>query len=261
MNGSAWYRIERDGDTLRVQSNGDRETLGRFLQLELNAIDIVAEIVAAGPELEPYMEFTRGLRVLRYADPLECIFTFLCTANNHVSRISTMVRHLASYGPSIDDHPVHRSFPGLERLAELSETELRVAGFGYRAATLPVVAAHLLDRGGQEYVEGLKGVSLETFRSELVSLPSIGPKLADCMALFGFGFREAVPVDTHIWKAATRLYFPHHAGSALTPQKYEEFATFFRSRFGAHAGWAHQALFYDSLLNWRSRKKCPNGYA
>ena len=237
-----------------MHSNGNREGLARFFQLEVSAADVVAEIAATGPELQPYLEVTRGLRVLRYADPVECIFTFLCTANNHVSRISTMVRHLASFGLILDDHPVHRCFPALERLGELSETELRAAGFGYRAASLPTVAAHLLERGGQEYVEGLKGGSLEHLRSELISLPSIGPKLADCIALFGFGFSEAVPVDTHIWKAATRLYFPQHAGSPLTSQKYEEFATFFRNRFGEHAGWAHQALFYDSLLNWRSRK-------
>jgi N-glycosylase/DNA lyase len=257
VDGQAWYRIQRQGDVLRVHSNGDRKDLERFFQLGLSAAAIVKEIEAAGPELAPYLQMTRGLRALVYADAVECLFTFLCTANNHVSRISTMVRHLASYGLSLDDHPVHRRFPALEPLAALSEGDLRLAGFGYRAASLPGVAAQLVRRGGDRYVDSLKRSSLEHVRSELMSLPSVGPKLADCIALFGFGFRRAVPVDTHIWKAATRLYFPNYAGSPLSRHKYEEFATFFKKRFGDNAGWAHQALFYDSLLNWRSRKNAP----
>ena len=239
---------------MRVQSNGDLTDLRQLFQLEVNAIEVVGKILAAGPELAPYLEFTRGLRVLRYFDRVECLFTFLCTANNHVSRISGMVRYLASCGQQLDGHPIYRRFPDLQRLAALSEAELRAAGFGYRAASLPAVASRLLDRGGEGYVEELKGASFEHVRAQLISLPSIGPKLADCIALFGFGHRRAVPVDTHIWKAATRLYFPNHAGTPLSSHKYEEFANFFRNRFGDNAGWAHQSLFYDSLLNWRSRK-------
>ena len=261
MDGAAWFCLRRHAKVVHVESNAGYDELSRLFSLELNASVIVKEIATAGPELEPYLAATRGLRVLRYADPVECVFTFLCTANNHVARIATMVRQLASYGPRLDDHPTHRRFPTLECLAALSETDLRSAGFGYRGASMPKVAVQLLHRGGARYVEDLRGSSFAVARAELMSLPSIGPKLADCIALFGLGFRVSVPVDTHLWKAATRLYFPDYAGTALTQQKYEEFASFFSNRFGPNAGWAHQALFFDSLVNWRSRKNRPNASA
>lgn len=258
VDGPTWYRIRREGERLDVETNGDAATLRTLFQLDRDARAIEAAIVAAGPELEPYIALARGLRVLRYADPVECTFTFLCTANNHVARIAAMVRRLATYGDRFDGH--HR-FPDLARLAELEEAELRAAGFGYRGATLPLVARELLARGGADYLRRVGEGSLAMARRALVELPGIGPKLADCIALFGLGFMDAVPVDTHMWKVATRLYFPAHAGTALTPHKYEEFATFFRNRFGANAGWAHQALFFDSLLNWRSRKNGVNAAA
>ncbi|MHB8635473.1 MAG: DNA glycosylase [Fimbriimonadaceae bacterium] len=257
VDGPTWYDISRDGAYLYVKSNAGSKEFTQFFQLDTSASAVVREICEAGPELRPYLAAARGLRTVRYADPVECLFTFLCTANNHVSRIANMVHHLASYGEALGHDSSYRRFPGLDRLGALSEAELRDAGFGYRAASLPAVAKQLVHRGGDAYVHSLKAASLPEFRAELMSLPSIGPKLADCIALFGFGFRRAVPVDTHIWKAATRLYFPQHSGKALTQQKYEEFANFFKNRFGDNAGWAHQALFFDSLSNWRRRKNAP----
>jgi N-glycosylase/DNA lyase len=203
------------------------------------------------------LEAAQGLRVLRYSNPIETIFTFLCTANNHVARISSLVRKLADFGSKHEGVDVFR-FPSLQRLASISEEELRAAGFGYRAATLPLVAVELLARGGNRYVQDLKGKGYQSARKELMSIKSIGPKLADCICLFGLDFSEVVPVDTHIWQVARRLYFPQHSGAPLTQQKYEEFVSFFQKRFGEHAGWAHQALFFDDLVNWRSRKSASN---
>jgi len=85
-------------------------------------------------------------------------------------------------------------------------------------------------------------------------MKGIGPKLADCICLFGLDHQEAVPVDTHIWQAMCRLYFPQWSGTALTEKRYYEASDFFRDRLGDLAGWAHQYLFYDNVLNWRSRR-------
>lgn len=65
-----------------------------------------------------------GARVLR-KDPLECLFQFLCSSNNNM--ISSFGESLGSVGGFEFHH-----FPALERLALVSEQELRNAGFGYR---------------------------------------------------------------------------------------------------------------------------------
>lgn len=51
------------------------------------------------PQLRPFVE---GARMLRQ-DPLECLFSFICSSNNHISRIHGMVERLASnYGAPIE---------------------------------------------------------------------------------------------------------------------------------------------------------------
>lgn len=81
-------------------------------------------------ELAPYLA---GARVLRQ-DPLECLIQFLCSSNNNIGRITRMVGFISSLGRHLgtfEGFEFHE-FPSLERLAMVSEEELREAGFGYR---------------------------------------------------------------------------------------------------------------------------------
>lgn len=194
-----------------------------------------------------------GLRILRQTDPTETLFTFLCTANNNVARIGGMVLKLAAQGEPLEGTEWVR-FPRPDRIADLGEPELRRLGFGYRAATIVKAARRLAELGGSQFLQGLKERSFEESHAALTTLPGVGPKLADCILLFGLDHTEAVPVDTHIWQAAIRNYFPQYAGMSLTQHKYREIAGFLRMRFGRYAGWAQQLLFYDNHLNWRERK-------
>lgn len=78
-----------------------------------------------------------GARVLRQ-DPLECLIQFLCSSNNNIGRITRMVDFISSLGnylgtvEGVDFH----EFPSLDRLSQVSEEELREAGFGYRFVLL-----------------------------------------------------------------------------------------------------------------------------
>lgn len=81
-------------------------------------------------ELALYLE---GARVLRQ-DPLECLIQFICSSNNNIQRITKMVDFISSKGIFLGNVGGFDffEFPSLEKLAMLSETELREAGFGYR---------------------------------------------------------------------------------------------------------------------------------
>ena len=98
-----------------------------------------------------------------------------------------------------------------------------------------------------------RNVSIKTNRSRPPSRPGIGNKLADCICLYGLHYEEAVPIDTHLWQAACRVFFPEHEGKALTELRYRQVGDFFRDRFGKLAGWAHLYLYYENQLNWRKR--------
>ena len=91
-------------------------------------------------------------------------------------------------------------FPDARRLAVASSRELlpliRPVGF-YRTKSrvIRACARELLERYGGEVPR--------TF-PELVSLPGVGPKTANCVLVFGYG-TPAIPVDTHVHRIANRL--------------------------------------------------------
>lgn len=248
-------------DTFEIESNGTREDFEWLFRLDCDANEIERELLLRGPELAPYLGALRGLRLLRPKSASELLFTFLCTPNNNIPRIAKMVQHLATFGPVLDEvdgRAVHR-FPDVATVATIPPEELRARGFGYRANTIPTAARFILERGGEGYVNALRDVSYEEAHAALLAVPFIGRKLADCIALFGLHHTCAIPLDTHLWQVATRLYFPQWRETTFTDLKYRETSAFLRARFGEWGGWAQQYLFFDNVLNWRGRGEQGTG--
>lgn len=64
------------------------------------------------------------------------------------------------------------------------------------------------------------------------------------------GHLEAIPVDTHIYQIAARLYLPElKKQKTVTDKIYNEIGEHFRSLYGPLAGWAHTvSIFFNQLL-------------
>jgi N-glycosylase/DNA lyase len=246
VDGQHWFEI--DGD--RARSNATETEFRALFNLNVDSQEIGRRLMNASPEMEPYLGSLQGLRIMQPSDPTEVFFSFLCTANNHLKRITPMVAKLADYGDPIAGTDF-KCFPRADTVAGIPEEELRQKGFGYRGATIPYAAKEALARGGDAWIEGLRTVGYETAHNELVSIKGIGHKLADCICLYGLHYGEAVPIDTHMWQAACRVFFPQHQGLALTELRYREVGDFLRDRFGTLAGWAHLYLYYDNMLRGR----------
>ncbi|BGP37842.1 8-oxoguanine glycosylase ogg1 [Rhodotorula kratochvilovae] len=241
-------------------------------------------------KLEREGERLEGIRVLKQ-DEWETLVSFICSANNNISRITLMVNRLCASLGSPLPHPsaftpssVHASattipatappaspadapslfsFPPPESLtASTTESLLRALGFGYRASFLPATAAHLLAQSataGQTPQAYLAALNREAFvgagrggiadaREKLVEFKGVGRKVADCVLLFGLGWTETVPVDTHVFQISIRDYsFPSSRTTSLTPLLHDRVSSFLASRWGAHAGWAQQVLFFADL--------------
>jgi len=254
VDGSHWYRVELGESELHVTSNATPQDFKSLFRLDWNAADIESKLLAAAPELGTCVAALDGLRLMKPSGSTEVFFSFLCTPNNNLTRIVQMCRHLATYGPelaTVDGRILHR-FPTVEVIAAIPESALRAKAFGYRAATIPSIANQVLERG-EGWIESLKSTPYAVVHSELCKLKGIGPKLADCIALFALNHTEAIPVDTHIWQAYTRLYRPDQKNKALTDARYREASEFMRARFGRYGGWAQQYLFYENMLSWRER--------
>lgn len=107
------------------------------------------------------------------------------------------------------------SFPPPESLKNISKTEnlLRQLGFGYRANFIPTSACHLLETSKSlsltpiEYLRSLRKDKyvpeedgVKEVREKLLEFKGVGRKVADCVMLFGLGWSEIVPVDTHVFQ-------------------------------------------------------------
>ncbi|CAM0945670.1 unnamed protein product [Alopecurus aequalis] len=189
-----------------------------------------------------------GARVLRQ-DPVECLFQFLCSSNNNIARIEKLVWTLAAYGErlgEVGDFVFHR-FPTIKRLAEVSEQDLRKAGFG--AKYIVGTAKELIAKpgGGAKWLALLRGRELPEVIEGLCTLPGVGPKVAACIALFSLDKNQAIPVDIHVWKVATQYLLPELAGKSLTPKLSIVVADAFVAKFGKYAGWAQTVLFIAQL--------------
>jgi len=254
IDSSNIIRAKRVKKGWRLESFPDANAVCRFFQLHRSALEIAEKIVRIAPELRPYVQAHRGLRVLRPERVDETLFTFLCTPNNNIERITGLVAKLAEYGEEIGKGNGWFAFPTVERIAKIPESELRAKAFGYRGRVLPRVARNLMQKP-KNWLESLKHVPYEEAKKSLCEFEGVGQKVADCVCLIGLGHECAVPVDTHLWNRAIELYFPEWKGKSMTERRYNAIGEMFRERFGDLAGWAHQYLFYDRMLSSRSSKK------
>ncbi|CAH2233943.1 jg21426 [Pararge aegeria aegeria] len=196
-----------------------------------------------------------GIRMLAQ-EPVENLFSFICSQNNHISRISSMVEKLCKhYGEEIceQDGVTYYSFPDVEKLSTPKvESELRQLGFGYRAKFIQKSAAQILEWEGEKWFAGLQDMKYKEARLELMKLCGIGPKVADCICLMSLNHLEALPVDTHVYQIAAQNYLPHLRGKKnVTEKMYSEIGDHFRSLYGDYAGWAHTVLFCADLKKFQ----------
>ncbi|KAK6620781.1 hypothetical protein RUM43_011076 [Polyplax serrata] len=192
-----------------------------------------------------------GIRILNQ-EITENIFSFICSSNNNIKRISSMVEKLCEfYGEFIAevDGQKYYSFPKVEDLTQDTvESDLRKAGFGYRAKFIYESACAIKNFGGDEWLNKLKVLSYKDAKKQLMELPGVGAKVADCICLMSLGHMESVPVDTHIFKVASDIYLPHlKKYKNMTDKIYNEIGDHFRSLHGEYAGWANTILFCSDL--------------
>ncbi|XP_068189055.1 N-glycosylase/DNA lyase [Antennarius striatus] len=240
--------------------NEEEEMLRDYFQFNVNLQDLYKEWGAADPHFTHIADTFTGVRLLRQ-DPAECLFSFICTSNNHISRIQGMVERLCrALGAPLChlDQTSYHNFPSLFALADDGvEERLRDLGFGYRARFLQQSAKQILDTHGLEWLDNLRGVPYLQARDALRSLPGVGTKVADCVCLMSLDKTDAVPIDTHVWQIAKRDY-NYAAGTgqkSITDKLHRDIGDFFRKLWGPYAGWAQSVLFCADLKRFQHLKE------
>jgi N-glycosylase/DNA lyase len=243
--GAMLIALDEHADTATASA-----VISDYFRLNVCLSDLSAAFSAADPRLTAALTNFAGLRVLRQ-DPVECLFSFICTSAAPLHRIRKSVTGLCErYGDPLPGGPVagltHHTFPPLERLASATVPDMMTLGLGYRARYVQAASREILSNGGEGWLHALRAAPYAEAKAALLTLTGVGPKIADCVSLFCLDKDDAIPVDTHIWKVCAGRYVDI-PGRSLTPSAYQQIGDALRARFGPMAGWAQQYLFYEDL--------------
>ena len=238
--GDRWVALRQDDFGIHARccvGPGDWSWLADYLCLEHD----LPAIVSTFPDDEPLKVAAaacRGLSLLRQ-DPWECLASFICSSSKQIVQIRQIVANLCHrYGKELksDTDQSWRSFPTAARLAECSADELRECKMGYRAPYIQG-SAQMVDNCEID-LAALAGMDCESARKELLRLPGVGRKVADCVLLFAYGFQDAFPIDVWIGRGLRELYFLRREPTRKRLLEFTE------THFGPYAGYAQQYLFH-----------------
>lgn len=198
-------------------------------------------------ELSEMSKFCNGLRLFTAKDPFECIISSICSANNSIKRWTKSVSDMkVKWGRNFNNY---YSFPDckefgclyLDEEDELSNcgcvknNNLKSCGVGYRAPYMRKASEiFTLEMDLSDIAEMSYDEAFET----ILKVPGVGPKVADCILLYGFGFKEAFPSDVWIKRIVSYLYFN---GKDMKVEKVREFGM---EEFGDYAGYVQLYMFH-----------------
>ena len=229
-----------DGGALYVYNSTEEEFRSiwmPYLGLCDDYGSIAADILSRSDSgaLKNAVEFGRGIHILRQ-EHWETLCSFIISQNNNIPRIKKIISALCraagdpintedmmSHGASA----VEYTFPSAEKVEEFGEAGLFALKTGFRAKYI-YDAALRVKEGRLDLSEVAECPSLSEAADMLCSVKGVGPKVAACSLLFGFGRHDAFPIDVWI-KRAIEKYFPGEFDAA---------------RLGPYAGIAQQYLFY-----------------
>ncbi|MBM3877018.1 MAG: DNA-3-methyladenine glycosylase 2 [Verrucomicrobia bacterium] len=222
----------------------DWRWLADYLQVGADYGGIIATFPRDRP-MQAALEACRGLRLLRQ-DPWECLASFICSSTKQIVQIQEIVGLLCQrFGEPVESDGEPRfAFPSAEQIARGTETRLRACKMGFRAPNLLATARRVAS--GETRLDQLGAMPCAEARSALMELPGVGPKIADCVLLFAYGFQQAFPVDVWVRRALCHLYF---RGRHVSVARLTRFAA---SHFGAWGGYAQQYLFHHARTTSRA---------
>jgi len=232
--------IRQDGDRL-IFTGADSRFIRDYFRLDQDLPSILASI-DRDPVIGAAIQECMGLRLIGQP-PWECLVSYICATNTNIPAVKRRIALMAERCGRPIERPGGRvyAFPEPDALAELSCTDLRECKVGYRAEAVREAALYAADN--PDWAERIAALPFEEAREALMRFRGIGPKAADCVLLFAFGFFEAFPVDVWIHRIMTEAYLPELAGKGCTPAVYERIRKFAQEYFGDYAGYAQEYLY------------------
>lgn len=200
----------------------------------------IKDILSSDLYVKDSISCGNGMRILKQ-EPFETIISFIISANNNVKRIMGIIERICvAFGDKKEDvFGTYYAFPKVEQLLSASQQDLLNCGAGYRAPYIVNTVRQISEGfdintlGSLEYLDAKKKIQ---------SLQGVGPKVADCILLFAYGFGQAYPLDVWVKRVTRSIYL----NDCSTPKEMSEFAC---AAFGEYAGIAQQYMFFNVRKN------------
>lgn len=248
--------VRQSGEFLDFNYTGDiaqsevLSSLNYIFDLDFD-LDNFYKYLSNHAELSEMSEFCRGLRLFLAPDPFECVISSICSANNSIKRWTKSISDIKqNWGSNYNGFYTFPEISAFQNLfldeneefdftdasdISLCKNNLKSCGVGYRAPYMKKAAELFTDE--IDLLEIPKMSYDEAFET-ILKVPGVGPKVADCILLYGFNFRQAFPSDVWIKRIVSHLYFD---GKDISVPKVREFGM---EEFGDNAGYVQLYMFH-----------------
>ena len=252
--GQAVLKLRQSGGTLFLEGSPDdlhRRFVSRYFRLDDDLCGIYSAL-AKDKHVREAVERFLGLRLLRQ-QPWECLISYICATYKNIPAIKQMIYNISrKFGEPIKfEGALFSGFPRPQALARASLRDLRLCRLGYRAESVRETA-RLVDTGGFD-LESLRDLPYVDAKMMLLSLPGVGPKVADCVLLFSLDKLEAFPIDTWMKRIMLEWYYEYfepgfvdrvNSKGSLSRREYQIMYAVGTRVFGQFLGYAQEYLYH-----------------
>lgn len=232
--------VSREGNTVYLK-NTNLEDFNKiwksYFDLETDYAKIKNELKSMDEYLEKATEFGWGIRILRQ-DPWEMLISFIISSNNRIPMIQKAISNLSrEYGTYIGkfNGVDYCDFPTPEQLSKASIADIRACSTGFRDKYIKATTERVISEN--EDVYNYENLGTEDCRKKLMEFNGVGPKVCDCIALFGMQKYDTFPVDVWVKRVMQEFYVEDD----MSLPKIRKYAI---DKFEDLSGFAQQYLFY-----------------
>lgn len=243
--GNNVINVKKVDNEIHIKSVGQdnlEELVVNYFDLNRDYEQIKDKLSKIDENMEKSISYGKGIRILNQ-DLWETIISFIISANNNIPRIKGIIDRMSErYGKKIIfEGKEYYTFPTIDELSKASVEDLRVLGLGFR--DVRVYETTKMIKNKEVDLEQLKNEKdFNKVRNTLLTLPGVGPKVADCILLFSTLKRwEAFPIDVWVRRVMNELYIKNPDETKVKKEEIEKIAY---EKFGNLAGIAQQYLFY-----------------
>ena len=237
--------IKMINNDVYVKSYGEdnlKELFNHYFDMNRDYDKIKKSLRTVDEHMEKSILYGDGIRLLNQ-DLWETIISFIISANNNIPRIKGIIERISKrYGNRIEwEGNEYYTFPTPEKLSKASVEDFRNLGLGFRDVRVYETTKMVLNKEiDLDKIHEEKDTQI--VRDELLKLPGVGPKVADCILLFSTLKRfDVFPIDVWVRRVMNDLYI-HNSDENKVDKKLV--LSIANEKFGDLCGIAQQYLFY-----------------